>query len=116
VCASTLAKVPEETITAYDKLMTSIVRALANCAAKCKDVATFNRVLRALLLVSHAVMIPVCTNARSTLSIASSLCCNPNAISCVSFNGISLDNTTSISTIYFEPQRYALVQSTVISG
>jgi hypothetical protein len=58
VCFSILAKLPRQMTAAYDKLMTSIVRALANCAAKCKDVATFNRVLRALLLVSHAVMIP----------------------------------------------------------
>jgi hypothetical protein len=54
VCASTLAKLPRMSYDVHNKLLTSVVRAVANFAAKCKDAATFNLVLGALLVLSHA--------------------------------------------------------------
>jgi hypothetical protein len=74
VCASTLAKLPaKKTITAYDKLLTSIIRALADCAAKCKDVTSFSLVLRAVLIVSYAGA-PVDVEAAASSDSVSSGC------------------------------------------
>jgi hypothetical protein len=53
VCASTLAKLPRMSYDVHNKLLTSVVRAVANFAAKCTDAASFNLVLRALLVLSY---------------------------------------------------------------
>jgi hypothetical protein len=56
VCSSTLAKMPKTTGSVFHLLQAHLVRALSDCAAKCRDVASFSYVLRALLMVSHAGM------------------------------------------------------------
>jgi hypothetical protein len=54
VCSSTLAKLPRTTQCVFSLLQASLVRELADSAAKCKDAAAFTYVLRVLLMVSHA--------------------------------------------------------------
>jgi hypothetical protein len=70
VCSSTLAKLLRRVLTAYGVLLPSIVSALAECAAKCKDVTSFNLVFRALLVVSLAA-VPIEVDVAATRSIDS---------------------------------------------